>query len=412
MNPPRISAIFPFHARPSSSPKFTLYTEAVGAGIGRYTYELAQALVQTGADVHLLAPHLHWELVAPLNGARRTLLPTPRGARRPQKIASLIYRAIRGSIEAAEFGRQEPIVFSHLVGVPPFSVLGLIGAKLSGARCALLLHDFYPHKFRFPGPVQFVERMIYRWAYRRFDVVFALTETQLPRLLAIGVSPRSIARLPHGVFPLSGVVPFAQETPLRLLVFGSLRRNKGIKETIQAVQELRADGISIELLIAGAPPREEGSYWAECLDVILSAPDGVEVVDRYIEEGDLPSILSSVHAFVCPYRDFDSQSGVGMLALSNGVPLIATPAVGVPVDIVDACQMIEASADTQHIVSAVREFLNHGLPAMQARAADARDRVLRDRSWMAIAETLTTVLREAAFFYEGDQARYTRRGGT
>lgn len=387
----------------SRAPKLTLYTEAVSAGVGRYTYELAQALIQTGADAQLLAPALPWEEDHPFLGKRRVFLPTPQGKWRPCRIASLIRRAVAGLANAFRIGRCEPIVFSHLVGVPPFSMLGLWGAKLAGARCALLLHDFYPHQLRFPRLLQPLERFLYRGAYRTFDLVVALTDAQRAQLRAIGVRPDAIAHIPHGVFPLGGVRSPRADGPLTLLVFGSLRQNKQIQETVRAIQKLRRRQIEVELIIAGSPGREDALYWSDCLDVVRSAPQGIEVLDRFIEEEELAGLLSRVHAFICPYKNFDSQSGVAMLALSNGIPLIATATVGIPAEMGPACQMIAPNADTDDIEAGIRAFQNEGVSQMQVRAADTRDQLLRDRSWIIIAETLTARLTQSGFFSNRDE---------
>lgn len=306
---------------------------------------------------------------------------------------------------ALRIGRHEPIVFSHLVGIPPFSMLGMIGAKLSGATCALLLHDFYPHQLRFPGPLQPLERFLYRWSYRSFDLVVALTPAQVPRLRSIGIQPDAISFLPMGVFTLRDVRTPSATLPLTLLVFGSLRRNKRIKETIRAVQNLRSQDIDVRLLIAGSPSREEAAYWAGCLEDIEADKQGIEVLARFIEEDELPELLSRAHAFICPYRNFDSQSAVALLALSNGVPLIATAAVGVPAEMSTACEMIEAGAEVEDIEEGIRGFYRQGVAQMQARASDARDELLRERSWITVAETLSAQLVRSGFF-----ARDTRTG--
>lgn len=379
--------------------RLAVYTEAVsGGGIGRYTYELCRALDRRGLDIQFIAPGLVWEEEYGAVSARRRLLPTPGGRWRPVKVSSLIYRSLAGMMTTLWIGRSEPIVFSHLVGIPPFSMFGFLGARISGARSVLLLHDFYPHKLRFWRWLQWLERASYRWTYRRFDLIVALTEAQLPLLSALGIPPQRLAQIPHGVFPLAGISRPSHAEPLTLLAFGNIRQNKKTLETVVAVQELRAEGVVINLVIAGSALREEQKYWDACQRQIGAAPDGISIIGGFVPEADLPKLISGVHAFVCPYENFDSQSGVATIALSNGVPLIATASVGLPGVVKDFCHVIAGVPDVASIKTAIRSFLACTVAEREARAVAAQDSFLDQRSWDRIGESLETRLQEAGFW--------------
>jgi len=49
----------------------------------------------------------------------------------------------------------------------------------------------------------------------------------------------------------------------------------------------------------------------------------------FVEEADVPDLIAQTNAFILAYSDFDSQSGVAVLAGVNSRPVIATFAGGV-----------------------------------------------------------------------------------
>jgi len=383
---------------PHPSAGLAFYTEAAGSGMGRYSYDLAHALAAQGVDLQLIAPRQPWEGREPPT-VERTVLPTPDRRYLARGAILQLARAAAGSIEAWRAGRAgRPIVINHFAGVAPFSMLCLLGAKAGGARRALILHDFYPHTLRFPRPLQGLERYLFRWAYRQFDLVAPLTETQIPRLVAAGVPAERIFLLPSGVFPVLGVEPPAPGAETTFLAFGNPRINKRLIETIRAVQRLRAQGLRVRLRIAGAVQRPDAGYWRECLDAVAEAPEGVEVIARFIEEEEFPAILSGVDAFICPYKGFISQSGVAMLALSSGVPLVATEAACVAPEHWRACVKVDACATAEAIEQGVRDFLAVGSETIRREAKAVQDAILVSRSWSAVARELLDALKARGIY--------------
>jgi len=378
---------------PHPSAGLAFYTEASGAGMGRYTYDLSHALAAEGVDLQLIAPRQPWESREPPT-VRRTVLPTPDHGSFARKAFLQFARAVVGGREAWRAGRMgRPIVINHLAGVAPFSMFCLVGAMAGGARRALILHDFYPHTLRFPRPLQGLERALFRGAYRQFDLVVTLTEAQVPRLLEAGVPAERISLVASGVFPVRDVEPPRPDAEATFLAFGNPRANKRLMETIRAVQNLRAAGERVRLRIAGASQRPDAAYWRECLEAIAEAPDGIEVIARFIEEEEFPAILSGVDAFICPYKGFNSQSGVAMLALSSGVPLIATEAASVAPDHWRACVKVDDSATVEAVEQGVRDFLAIGSTEIRREATQVQAAILVARSWSAVARELLDALK-------------------
>lgn len=375
----------------------SVVTESAGSGMGRFTVELANAIQAAGVDVTLVSPPQSH----PVHTTTRPLTPPTPGGGRLKKLQALA----KLSVDLAVYiwhraGRRSPVLMVHLAPSLPVSLLPIVAARLRGARLALSLHDFYPHTLRFPVRLRRVERWMYRWAYRRFDLILTTTSTQTERLVREAGFPRDrVVSLYHGVFTVPDIVPPAVADETTLLVFGSLRPNKMVLESIQAVRSLRETGMAVRLRIAGAPRREDSAYWERCLAALPADGDGFDLQVRFIDEGELSEIYSGVDAFLCPYAGFDSQSGVTMTAVSNGIPVIGTAAsraAGSPLG--SGWTLVDDNPDAKAIERAIRQFDQS--PRLQ-RLADARSaqaRILEAASWSRLGALYLDAMKKAGFW--------------
>ncbi|MBN9142946.1 MULTISPECIES: glycosyltransferase family 4 protein [unclassified Novosphingobium] len=378
-------------------------TEVPGSGLGRFSVELANALEQAGLCVTFVTPPQQYGIAV----SETVGLALPTGSRRSDKIAALCRSSLRiGQEVLKRAGKRQPFLLIHLTPTLPVSLAPLIAAKLKGARAILNLHDFYPHTMRFPARLHWLERYIYRWAYRRFDLVVTNNAEQTRRLIEeAGVPEKRIVTLFHGPFAVEHLrAPDGPERSLRLLVFGSIRPNKQVLESIRAVRKLREQGLDVELRIAGAPRREDAAYAQACLAEIPDDQHGFDVQARFIADEDLPIILSQVDAMLCPYVGFDSQSGVAVTAVSNGIPLIRTPNVGVPnVDMGDApWPDVAPVADAEAIAQAIKAFAAIPRAGRQAQAAVLKERFLDVAGWGRLAQLYVSAMQRAGV--QGDSS--------
>lgn len=366
-----------------------IVTEAEGSGLGRFASELSAALSQASVNVVFVAPPQPQEPVV----SDRILLLSGR-EKTGNKYVNLIAAAVASGRHVLKLARPgRPLLVVQLSPTFPASAAPILAAKLRGAPCILNLHDFYQQTLRFPRPLQGLERLLYRIVYRLFDLFVTTTGAQRERLIKeVGIPPEHILIMPHPVFEYAGISPPADETQeFTFLVFGSLRRNKMIRQSIEAVAALRARNVPVKLRIAGAPPRAHRAYWEECRILLASLdPAGFEVEDHYLKEADIPRVLSGVDAVLCPYEEFDSQSGVAMTALSNGLPLVATRAGGLNEAhlMAGAWTEIDTPVDTNAIATALERFLATPRATHQAEALRAQEHILRELSWVTTAQTL------------------------
>jgi glycogen(starch) synthase len=374
--------------------QFLIATEAAGFGLGRFAVELANALEAAGASVTMAARLQPYRL----HISRHLIIMPPTAQRGWRKLIQLARQSL--AIAAAVLrhaGPGQPLLLIHIAPTLPVSLAPIFAAKLRRAPIALSLHDFYPHTPRFPPGLQRLERWLYRMAYRRCDLLLTNTAAQSRRLIAeAGLPANRVRTLFHGPFVLTGLAPPKAANGLLLLVFGSLRPNKRVREAIQAVRLLRAEGLAVSLRIAGAPRREDAAYWALCRQDIPADDPGFDVQASFVADDQLARIFSGVDAMLCPYAGFDSQSGVAVTAVSNAIPVIGTAAARAPhVDLSSAlAATCGQGADATAIAEALRGFLGVPQSDRLAFAAEMQARFLAAGSWDRLAADYMAAMHE------------------
>ena len=373
-------------------------TQAAGSGLGRFAVELANAMAANGHPVTMVAPAQPYRL----HDVRQVPVNAPAARGKWRKLAGLAHQSLAiAAVVLREAGPGNPVLLVHLAPSLPVSLAPIVAARLKRARITLSLHDFYPHSPHFPAALQRLERWLYRAAYRQCDLIVTNTPEQGQRLVMEAKVPaRRVLGLFHGPFVVTGLQLDKPRPGLRLLIFGSLRPNKRVLEAIRAVRRLRSEGCAVSLRIAGAPRREDAAYWARCCAEIPPGDPGFDVCARFIADDELAGVLSGVDALLCAYAGFDSQSGVAVTGVSNGVPIIATAAAQVAhVDLAAAPWPQVAPAATEAaIATAVQGFIAIPAPGRRAFAADLQQQFLAAAGWSTLAARYSAAMRELAFW--------------
>ena len=375
----------------SESRRLVVYTDAQGSGLGWVTRELTDSLRSIGFEITLIAPRQPLEPKA----SQRFFIFTPGGNGLWRRMTSRIFHILQaGSYVGGCCSDRVPLLMIHLSTPIPITMLPGISARLRGARIFLNLHDFYPHTSRYPKVLRWLERYFYRWSYRRFDQIFALNEAQRQRLIREArVAADRVTIVNHGVFVAPDAErPAARGETTRLLLFGSLRPNKRIRESISAIQDLVSAGVAVSLTIAGAARHEDGMYWTQCRSMVGKG-DAIHLLDRFISQEEIPRLLTDCDAMLCPYDNFDSQSGVALLALSNGVPLISTRsgAISAPERLGAAWQEVMSPVTAEGVAAAVKAFIARRETAATV-ALQNREWISQEYSWSQAAATIADVI--------------------
>jgi glycosyltransferase involved in cell wall biosynthesis len=274
----------------------------------------------------------------------------------------------------------DPLVFS----LPLLACL-----RLTGARIAYVVHDPLPHAWRLPAPLRWIERAGFAAMYKLANALVVLTPSARDALQsAFHLQGKPIHVVPHGLFDVAEPPPPPGEG--RLLLFGSLRRNKGVREAIEGVIAARARGAQVSLIIAGAANGEEAAYWRACRALAEAHPEAIDVREGFVSNTDLPALIGEIDAFLLPYREFNSESGVAILSVGTARPIIACPEGGISAILKDGAAGIEIAApyDAAAVADAVAAYAGADQDQLraQARAYQAVTKAARD--WTAIGAVL------------------------
>ncbi len=313
------------------TPTVSFYSASWKGGSGWFVHELALAMAQAGARVALISPAADPVSREPQHpNLKRLLLPQGAGGSGPA-----VYRAYRA---LRRIGLTFPALLRGRLHSPTFlvthtdwlvtAVLQFIWMRLLGARLIFVVHDVKPHAWGFPKRLHGLERWLLGLTYRLPTHLVTLTEAARVQLITeYGLPAGRVTVIPHGAFRGDKDV---QPLPGNrvVLVFGMLRRNKRILETIQAMSLLPANS-RVRMVIAGAPHAQDTAYWQDCTAALIPLGSRVRTEIGFVLEERVGVLVAESDALILPYEDFNSQSGVAILSAFAERPLIATAAGGI-----------------------------------------------------------------------------------
>lgn len=239
-----------------------------------------------------------------------------------------------------EVGRSADIMF--IPWVTPFHAL-IIKTLMRSARIptVILVHNAKPHEW-FPA-TQMLTRAVLNDASR----LIAHSQTVVDDLRSYGVvTPTVVTPHPPNFEPWRSPVPSGP--PNRLLFVGFVRAYKGLDLLIEALAKLPHDyGLTVA-----------GEFWSgeDTMRELLSAhnlEERVEVLNRYVPDEELSSLLASHHLVVVPYKSA-TQSGIVPLAFAAGRPVVATNVGGLAEAVSDRVNGILCPPDSDSMARAIQ----------------------------------------------------------
>lgn len=367
-----------------------VYTKAwFSGGVGLFAQELVAGILDAGGRVIFIAPEAEKsEFEAPRVGLKR--IKPQRELQQGSRLRRIMASFLRVGGSALGLARARLSTRIFIVSIPDplvFSLPMLAFLRLTGARIIYVVHDPLPHAWRLSPRFRWIENASFQLMYSLSQALVVLSEAGRSTLSgAYQLGSRPVRVIEHGVFVLGDPTPAPGNGVL--LLFGTLRRNKGIREAITGVATARAGGAQVRLIIAGGPDPIEADYWAQCEALARAHPDGVALEIGYVEDRRLHDLIATCDAFLLPYRDFNSQSGVAMLASSNARTVIASRAGGIGDLISDgmAAVPIEAPVDEAAVAAAVSAFALVSAAEWNARAMAYRAHTIEARAWPVIGK--------------------------
>jgi glycosyltransferase involved in cell wall biosynthesis len=287
-------------------------------GLAHYTYNLCEALCESGVEVRLLT-HRDYEMA----GFSRAFSLVRTFCREAPYLRSLItilseYRRFRPEVvhfQTLVSARKDWILFALL--------------RLAGARIVFTAHNVLPHETRL------FERTTYAWMYRLSSMVILHSKENqkefLHRFKTDGAKTIVIPHGSYGFFRGRDVTDRGQarkkiglpETGGVILFFGAIRPYKGLHTLIEAFGQLVGQGRELYLVIAGKVLVGTEEEYHEAIRQAGVTPR-VLFRHEYIPFDEVSDYFAAADVVALPYTHI-YDSGVLHIAYALGVPVVATP---------------------------------------------------------------------------------------
>jgi len=320
-------------------------------------------------------------------GLRRLRQPHERpGAGRFRNALLSISRIAAGFALLARARLTNRIFIVTIMDPLPFALAMLLLLRLSGARIIFIVHDPLPHAWHLPPSLRGVERALWHGGHRLSHALVVLSEpSRMALMRELPDYPGPVTVIDHGIFGVDEVAPLPRAGVM--LLFGTLRSNKGIMEAIEGVRRARAlMAHPLRLLIRGGGHRDEAEYLAQVRRAAADAGDAVDLDVGYVSEEALPGLIAGCDALLMPYKDFHSQSGVAMVAAGYGRPIIASAAGGLATLMEEGmpCSPIAQPVTGEGVAQAVLSFFRQPYEEWEDRALRYREHMLDRYGWKRI----------------------------
>lgn len=237
---------------------------------------------------------------------------------------------------------------------PFFGLLvGTIGRALrrSGVKQMIECHNIYPHE---SNPL---DRSLLKFAFSPAD--YFITHSMRDRNDLSALAPRK----PISVCSLPRLDEFSGETAQTregrtILFFGKIRKYKGLAVLLEAMPKVLSQ-LDCRLIVIGEFYDPIDKY----RDIIrkLELENWVSIDNRYVENEEVPGIFAQADVLVLPYLTA-SQSAVAQIALSNGLPVIASDAGGLSEAVLDGVNgLLFPSGDADALADRIALFFTNHL---------------------------------------------------
>jgi glycosyltransferase involved in cell wall biosynthesis len=308
------------------------------SGISYYTHRLATELAKTERVCVILM---------------RQLLPTrlyPGRARIGKDLADMDFGSVPvhdgvdwfwfpsllGALRLLRRERPDVVVFQWWTGtvIHTYVLLAWV-AKRRGAKIVVEFHETLDTgEARIPGIAHYVSFAARRLMALADGYVVHSQQDLQPVRDHYGLGSRPGAVIPHGPYDQytereAAVVRHRDDSAVcRLLFFGLIRPYKGLEDLIEAFNALEeAEASSFHLTVVG----ETWEGWTLPRDLIDTSPhrEHITFVNRYVHDDEVREFFGAADAVVLPYRR-SAASGPLSIAMSYGLPIIATDVGGIP----------------------------------------------------------------------------------
>ena len=233
----------------------------------------------------------------------------------------------------------------------------LVSALQRKRVCVFCIHNVLPHEQRF------FDAWAARQTLSKAHACITLSSTEEERLRRLNPSVKNyLLRLaafdpiqpPIETSAARQILGLPQDGAI-LLFFGLVRKYKGVDVLLEALSILKSKGICPLMLISG-------EFWDDVQDYqkrihSLGLDEQIIIDNRFIPTEEMPALFSAADGFVAPHIG-GSQSGAIKLAMSYGLPVLASSAIAAdlpadrhPIDVHEAGNAVSLANSIETFLS-------------------------------------------------------------
>ena len=234
-------------------------------------------------------------------------------------------------------------------------------SKLRKKIVITTIHNVLPHELKYFGFL--ANKLIITFS----DHLIVHSEENKSSLHRLYNIPESIISVvPHGLLtPVKGNGSDNEiqirkqlgitEDAFVILFLGHIRRYKGLDDLIKAFSMINNPDRKWHLLIAGQP-WENWDYYERLIQE-YGIQESVSKILEYVPENRIEFLFHESDLVVLPYREFDAQSGVALMALKHNKPMIVTDVGGLPEVVLDK-RAIAKAGDPKSLADTISSVIN------------------------------------------------------
>lgn len=251
--------------------------------------------------------------------------------------------------------------------------------RKAGVKCVIECHNIFPHE---PGPL---DRPLLKFALSAADHL--ITHSKKDREDLLGVVPGKQV----SVTPLPSLAEFSSpgkntRSGRTILFFGKVRKYKGLDVLLAAMPSVLSR-LECKLLVVGEFYDSIEKYRQLIRRHHIDAQ--VQIENRYVQNEEVAAIFERADVLVLPYVSA-SQSGVARIALSNGVPVIASRTGGLSEAVMEnVTGLLCRPGDPGDLADRIVNYFESGLgPTFAANILKAS----RERSAQEVGDAIEEVI--------------------
>lgn len=246
-------------------------------------------------------------------------------------------KGLLGSIRNARV-RQAAIAHFHFFHVGLLEAVGVLLARIYGLKVVATIHDV--ESFKPDATSKILRNLTYSFC-SRLIVHNAVSCEELKK--SGSISKEKIRIVSHGSYIDLVPPPIPKEKarqrinlPLHekvILFFGQIKEVKGLDLLIEAVGLAKDELKTVHLVIAGKVWKDNFDRYQELINS-YNLGDRCHLHIRYVPDEEIPNFYCAADLIVLPYRRI-YQSGVLLMAMSYGIPILASDLPGMKEIITD-----------------------------------------------------------------------------